>query len=65
MSQPSPDERELQHEQAYVDTVYERLEESTKVAKSLVAEGLARGHIGHEGGLVERDAMVYQASRRL
>ncbi|MET1132357.1 MAG: UvrD-helicase domain-containing protein [Aeromicrobium sp.] len=65
MSNPSPDERELQHEQAYVDTVYERLEESTKVAKSLVAEGLARGHIGHEGGLVERDAMVYQASRRL
>ncbi|SKB07555.1 HelD family protein [Aeromicrobium choanae] len=65
MSKPSPDERELQHEQAYVDTVYERLEESTKVAKSLVAEGLARGHIGHEGGLVERDAMVYQASRRL
>ena len=65
MSNPSPDERELQHEQAYVDTVYERLEESTKVAKSLVAEGMARGHIGHEGGLVERDAMVYQASRRL
>ncbi|GAA3539674.1 DNA helicase [Aeromicrobium flavum] len=65
MTNPSPDERELAHEQAYVDTVYERLEESTKVAKSLVAEGLARGHIGHEGGLVERDAMVYQASRRL
>ncbi|MTB89636.1 AAA family ATPase [Aeromicrobium senzhongii] len=65
MSSPSPDERELAHEQAYVDTVYQRLEESTKVAKSLVAEGLARGHIGHEGGLVERDAMVYQASRRL
>ena len=65
MSNPSPDERELAHEQAYVDTVYQRLEESTKVAKSLVAEGLARGHIGHEGGLVERDAMVYQASRRL
>ncbi|WP_269304784.1 HelD family protein [Aeromicrobium sp. HA] len=65
MSNPSPDERELAHEQAYVDTVYERLEESTKVARSLVAEGMARGHIGHEGGLVERDAMVYQASRRL
>ncbi|MCD9155369.1 HelD family protein [Aeromicrobium duanguangcaii] len=65
MSNPSPDERELEHEQAYVDTVYQRLEESTKVAQSLVVEGLARGHIGHEGGLVERDAMVYQASRRL
>lgn len=65
MTNAAPDERELRHEQAYVDTVYERLEESTKVAKSLVAEGMARGHIGHEGGLVERDAMVYQASRRL
>lgn len=65
MSNPSPDERELAHEQAYVDTVYERLEESTKVAKSLVREGMERGHIGHEGGLVERDAMVFQASKRL
>jgi len=65
MTHASPDERELQHEQAYVDTVYERLDESAKVARSLVAEGMARGHIGHEGGLVERDAMVYQASRRL
>lgn len=65
MTHPSPDERELQHEQAYVDTVYERLEESAKVAESLLAEGMERGHIGHEGGLVERDAMVYQASRRL
>lgn len=65
MTHASPDERELQHEQAYVDTVYERLDESAKVAQSLVAEGMARGHIGHEGGLVERDAMVYQASRRL
>src|SRR5690606_6769799 len=46
-------------------TVYERLEESAKVAESLLAEGMERGHIGHEGGLVERDAMVYQASRRL
>lgn len=65
MTHPSPDERELQHEQAYVDTVYERLEESAKVAESLLAEGMERGHIGHKGGLVERDAMVYQASRRL
>lgn len=65
MNNASPADRELQHEQAYVDTVYERLDESTKVAKSLVAEGFARGHIGHEGGLVERDAMVYQATRRL
>ena len=57
--------REIAAEQTYVDTVYERLEESAKVAQSLVAEGFARGHVGNEGGLVERDAMVYQASRRL
>ena len=47
---------ELAVEQAYVDVVYARLEESTKVAQSLVKEGFARGHVGNEGGLVERDA---------
>ncbi len=56
---------EVAAEQAYVDVVYDRLEESTKVARSLVTEGFARGHVGNEGGLVERDAMVFQASRRL
>jgi DNA helicase IV len=56
---------ELAVEQAYVDVVYARLEESAKVAQSMVKEGFARGHVGNEGGLVERDAMVYQASRRL
>ena len=35
------------------------------MAQALVAEGYARGHIGHEGGLVERDAMVFQASKRI
>lgn len=65
MPSPSEQQREIAIEQSFVDTVYERLSESTKVAQSLVAEGMARGHIGHEGGLVERDAMVYQASRRL
>ena len=61
----SVNDREIAVEQAYVDAVYERLDASTKVAQSLVTEGMARGHIGHEGGLVERDAMVYQASRRI
>ncbi|NRQ48876.1 HelD family protein [Aeromicrobium stalagmiti] len=59
------EQREIAAEQAYVDTVYERLDASAKVAQSLVVEGLARGHVGNEGGLVERDAMVYQASKRL
>jgi DNA helicase IV len=62
---PSDEQREIAAEQAYVDVVYARLDESAKVAQSLVKEGFARGHVGNEGGLVERDAMVYQASRRL
>lgn len=61
----SAEQREIAGEQAYVDVVYARLEESAKVAQALVKEGFARGHVGNEGGLVERDAMVYQASRRL
>lgn len=58
-------QQEIAAEQAYVDNVYQRLDASAEVAKSLVAEGLARGHIGNEGGLVERDAMVFQANRRI
>ena len=51
------EQREIAGEQAYVDVVYARLEESARVAQSLVKEGFARGHVGNEGGLVERDAM--------
>ncbi|MEO6472544.1 MAG: AAA family ATPase [Aeromicrobium sp.] len=58
-------QQEIAAEQAYVDTVYERLDESAKMARSMVAEGFARGHIGNEGGLVERDAMVFQATKRI
>ena len=58
-------QQEIAAEQAYVDNVYERLEASGQMAQALVAEGYARGHIGHEGGLVERDAMVFQASKRI
>ncbi|MET0954152.1 MAG: UvrD-helicase domain-containing protein [Aeromicrobium sp.] len=65
MSSQDAERREIEAEQAYVDTVYERLDASAKVAQSLVVEGMARGHVGNEGGLVERDAMVYQASKRL
>ncbi|MBW9209701.1 AAA family ATPase [Mumia sp. zg.B21] len=61
----SAEQREIADEQAYVDVVYGRLEESTKAAQALAREGYARGHVGHEGGLVERDAMVYQASKRI
>lgn len=65
MSSHNAEQAEIETEQSYVDTVYERLDASAKVAQSLVVEGMARGHVGNEGGLVERDAMVYQASKRL
>ncbi|MET1038448.1 MAG: UvrD-helicase domain-containing protein [Aeromicrobium sp.] len=65
MSTHNAEQREIEAEQSYVDTVYERLDASAKVAQSLVVEGMARGHVGNEGGLVERDAMVFQAQRRL
>ena len=57
--------REIAHEQEFVDTVYRQLAASTESASALAKEGLERGHLGHEGGLVERDAMVFQAARRL
>jgi DNA helicase IV len=57
--------REIAREQEFVDTVYRQLEQSTRSAEELAAEGRARGQLGHEGGLVERDAMLYQAARRM
>jgi DNA helicase IV len=57
--------REIAREQEFVDTVYRQLAESTRSAEQLAVEGRARGQLGHEGGLVERDAMVYQAARRM
>lgn len=58
-------EQELKHEQAVVDRIYARLEAATGAAKALAAEGHARARLGNEGGLVERDAMVFQAAKRL
>ena len=57
--------REIAREQEYVDTVYDQLEKASVSAQELAKEGLARGRIGNEGGLVERDAMVFQAARRM
>src|SRR3954466_9717321 len=56
---------ELAAEQTFVDRVYVQLERSARNARELAREGHARGGLGHEGGLVERDAMVYQAARRI
>ncbi|GAB3652237.1 AAA family ATPase [Nocardioides korecus] len=57
--------REVAREQAYVDTVYAQLDKAAASAQALEKEGLERGRIGNEGGLVERDAMVFQAARRM
>ncbi|HEY0890854.1 MAG TPA: UvrD-helicase domain-containing protein [Nocardioides sp.] len=57
--------REVDREQAFVDRVYRQLADSAKAAQELAREGQARGKLGHEGGLVERDAMVFQAAKRI
>lgn len=57
--------REIAREQDYVDRVYRQLEASARSAQALAQEGRDRARLGHEGGLVERDAMVYQAARRI
>jgi DNA helicase IV len=57
--------QELAHEQRFVDTVYRRLSEATRNAEALAREGHDRARLGHEGGLVERDAMVFQAAKRI
>ena len=57
--------REIAAEQQYVDEVYVQLEASTRSARALAAEGHSRGKLEHEGGLVERDAMVFQAAKRI
>ncbi len=58
-------EQEIAHEQEFVDRVYLQLEQSARNAQALAKEGYGRARLGHEGGLVERDAMVFQAAKRL
>ena len=58
-------QREIEAEQQFVDRVYVQLDRSAAAAQELAREGHGRGMLGHEGGLVERDAMVYQAARRI
>jgi DNA helicase IV len=58
-------DREIAAEQAFVDKVYVQLEQSAQAAQRLAKEGHDRGRLGHEGGLVERDAMVFQAAKRI
>ncbi|MDQ4084206.1 MAG: AAA family ATPase, partial [Actinomycetota bacterium] len=61
----STEQGELDHEQRFVDRVYRRLEAAAETARAVAADGYARGRVGNEGGLVERDAMVHHAARRL
>ncbi|MGA8247899.1 MAG: AAA family ATPase, partial [Nocardioides sp.] len=56
---------ELAAEQTFVDRVYVQLERSARNAQAIAREGHGRGRLGHEGGLVERDAMVFQAAKRI
>ncbi|MFD7073617.1 HelD family protein [Nocardioides sp. NPDC059952] len=58
-------EREIAQEQGFVDRVYLQLGESARAAQELANEGRERGALGHEGGLVERDAFAFQAARRI
>ncbi len=58
-------QQEIASEQEFVDRVYRQLELSTQHAQALAKEGYGRGRLGHEGGLVERDAMVFQAAKRI
>ncbi len=58
-------EAEIAREQEFVDRVYEQLDQAGRAAQRLAREGHDRGRLGHEGGLVERDAMVFQAARRM
>ena len=57
-----PAAAEIAVEQRHVDRVYERLEATRARARAYEAEGHRRAQFGHEGGLVERDSIVYQAA---
>ncbi|HEY2175438.1 MAG TPA: AAA family ATPase [Mycobacteriales bacterium] len=66
-----PDEgplhEEIRREQEHVDRVYARVAEVREEARELAAEGHRRAQLGKFifSALFERDALVYQASRRV
>src|ERR671921_477015 len=65
LPQPDLERREIAAEQTVVDRVYDQLDRATRSAHALAREGHGRARLGHEGGLVERDAMVFQAAKRI
>ncbi|WP_018348152.1 HelD family protein [Longispora albida] len=62
---PSTVETEIATEQQYVDRVYTRLDELRAEAVANEAAGYRQVDARTPGALVERDAFVYQAARRL
>jgi DNA helicase IV len=61
-SGPTAAEIEVSIEQRHVERVHDRLEVMRDQARAYEAEGHRRAQFGHEGGLVERDVIVYQAA---
>ncbi|WP_460367590.1 HelD family protein, partial [Actinocorallia lasiicapitis] len=55
---------EIAAEQERVDVAYVRLEEMREDAQRMLAEGFRQAQAGTKSSLVDRDAMVYQASLR-
>jgi hypothetical protein len=58
-------QEEIATEQTHLDRVYRRLAVAEEQARLLAAEGHGRARLGHSGGLVERDAIVHVAARRI
>jgi len=61
----SPREREVAAEQRQVDRVYARVDELRDSAAAAIEAGFLVADVGTFGALVERDALVHRASRRL
>ncbi|WP_083945963.1 HelD family protein [Actinomadura latina] len=57
-------DQEIAAEQRYVDIAYARLEEMRADAQAMIREGFRQSLAGTKASLVDRDAMVHQASLR-
>jgi hypothetical protein len=62
---PMVKDEEIAAEQLRVDLAYARLEEMRAGARRMIEEGHRQAQAGTKGSLVDRDAMVYQASARV
>ena len=61
---PTVKDDEIAAEQVRVDGAYARLEEMRASARRMIEEGHRQAQAGTKGSLVDRDAMVYQATAR-